>query len=96
MIVKVHKQNEKTIVAICDEVLLGKIFEEGDLILDLSSSFYAGVKMTEQEAGDLLRNANIVNLVGEKSIALGKSEDIIDEGKTNTINGIPYAQSVLD
>ncbi len=96
MIVKLHKKDEKTIVAICDEALLGKTFEEGDLILDLSSPFYQGDKLGEVEAGDLLRNADIVNLVGEHSVKLGIAEGVVDENHVQKINSIPYAQAVVE
>ncbi|MBD3318588.1 DUF424 family protein [Candidatus Woesearchaeota archaeon] len=96
MIVNVHKRDQSTIVAVCDENLMGQCYEEGDKILDLSSSFYAGERMTEQEAGDFVRNAHAVNLVGEKSVALGIVEGVIDETKVLHIQGIPYALGAVD
>lgn len=96
MIVKIHKRNEKTIVAVCDSDLIDHVFEEGDAILDLASDFYKGDSVTEQEAGDLVRNADIVNLVGKKAIAIGISEGIIDESSVKSVNGVPYAQAVTE
>lgn len=93
MIVKIHKRNNKTIVAVCDDNLLGKVFEENSKILDLNSSFYDGDKLTEIETGDLLRNADVFNLVGEKSIRLGIEEDVIEEDTVKRISGIPYAHA---
>jgi hypothetical protein len=42
MYVKIHKTENKDIVAVCDEDLLGKKFEEKELILDVSEEFYKG------------------------------------------------------
>lgn len=96
MIVKIHKRNEKTIVAVCDDDLLGQVFEQDGAVLDLSSSFYAGDMVTEPEAGDLVRNADIVNLVGDKSVKLGLEEDVIHEANVKEIDGVPYAQAVIE
>lgn len=95
MIVKVHKRQEKTIVAVCDNDLLGKKFEENDLQLDLTSDFYKGEKIDEKEAGDLIRNADIVNLVGEQSVKLGIEEGIVDKDRILKIAGIPHAEAVI-
>ncbi len=95
MIVKVHKRNERTIVAVCDDDLLDKKFEEGELQLDLTSDFYKGDKMDEKKACDLIRNADIVNLVGEKAVKLGIKEGIIEEDHTLKIDNIPHAQAVI-
>jgi hypothetical protein len=95
MIVKVHKKQEKTVVAVCDDDLLGKRFEEGDLQLDLTSDFYAGTKMDEKEAGDLVRNADIVNLVGEQSVKLGIEEGIVEKDRILKVDGIPHAEAVI-
>ncbi|MBD3304704.1 DUF424 family protein [Candidatus Woesearchaeota archaeon] len=95
MIVKIHKKDEKTVVAVCDSDLLGKRLEQGDLQLDLTSDFYKGEEMDEKEAGDLIRNADIVNLVGRNSVKLGIQEGIIEEDKILEVDGIPHAEAVI-
>ncbi|MBW3004713.1 DUF424 family protein [Candidatus Woesearchaeota archaeon] len=95
MIVKVHKKDERTVVAVCDSDLLGKKFEQGELQLDLTSDFYKGTEMDEKEAGDLVRNADIVNLVGKNSVKLGMQEGVIEEDHILEIDGIPHAQAII-
>ena len=95
MIVKIHKKNDETIVAVCDESLLGQKFEENQKQIDLTSDFYHGEKRDTKETGDLIRNADGVNLVGKESIQLGIDEGIIEETQVFTIQGIPYAQAVI-
>lgn len=92
MIVKIHRKDGKTIVAACDGDVFKKKFEEGAAQLDLSSEFYNGKEMPNLEAGDLIRNADAVNLVGEKAVELGIKEGAIDSGHVKKIAGIPYAQ----
>ncbi|MBI4150522.1 DUF424 family protein [Candidatus Woesearchaeota archaeon] len=79
----------------CDADLVGKRFEEGNLQLDLTGDFYAGEEKTETEAGDILRNADHANLVGQKSVALGIQEGIIDEAHVQHVKGIPHTQASI-
>jgi len=96
MIAKIHKTPEgEIIVAVCDKNLLGQKFEEDGLIIDLSSDFYGGDEMNEEEVGDLIRNACMVNLVGPRAIKLGFVEEIIDDSNVKKIAGIPYANVSL-
>ena len=95
MIVKIHKKDGKTIVAVCDDELLGRKFEENGLQLDLSSDFYKGEKLQPQEVGDIIRNGDIVNLVGTHSVELGIKEGIIEEEQVKKIQGISHAQAII-
>jgi hypothetical protein len=96
MLVKLHKNQEgRTVAAVCDTELSGKKFEEGEAQLDLASEFYKGEETDGLHAGDIMRNSDIVNLVGEKSVQCGISEGVIEEGHVKKIAGIPYAQAVI-
>jgi len=93
MITKTHKNHEnKIVVAVCDSELLGKKYEEDNKQLDLTSDFYQGEEKEDVAIGDLMRNADSVNLVGEKAVKLAIDEEIIDEEHVKKIAGIPYAQ----
>ena len=95
MKVRVHKRGDKTIVVVCDEFLLGQKFEENGRQLDLTGDFYGGESMSNVEAGDMMRNADIVNLVGEESVKIGLDEGIIEESQIIKIKGIPHAQAII-
>jgi hypothetical protein len=95
MLVKLHKKDKRTIVAVCDKDLIGKLLEENGKQLDLRSDFYKGEERSVQEIGDLMRNADGVNLVGEEAIALGLQEGVIEKEQVMKVKGIPHAQAVL-
>ena len=40
MIIKIHKTKYSTLVAICDEKLIGKIIEDKNIKINLSERFY--------------------------------------------------------
>lgn len=95
MIVKVHKTDGRIIVAVCDDELAGCRFEDGEKQLDLTVDFFKGEKLDVEQAGDLLRNADVVNLVGKKSTELALEEGVIDKNNIVVIAGIPTAQAVV-
>lgn len=95
MLAKLHKKDNRTIVSVCDKELLGQLFEENGKQLDLRGDFYKGEERDVQEIGDLMRNADGVNLVGEEAIALGLQEGVIDKEQVMKVKGIQHAQAAL-
>ncbi len=83
--VKIHKNNESFVTAVCDEELLNKIFREGKLLLDVNEHFYKGN----------LKDAVNLNLVGKKSIHLALKLKLISKECIINIQGVPHAQSII-
>lgn len=96
MIVKKHISHEgKVIVAICDSDLLGKKFEENDLQLDLRANFYKGEEVSGKELLSIVKDAHILNIVGEKSIEFALKNNLIKKEKILRIKDVPYAQVLI-
>jgi hypothetical protein len=95
MLVKVHRREGRTLVAVCDERLIGQRLEDGDRQIDLTGEFFKGDLLTPGEAGDLIRNADMVNLVGHEAVELGINEGVVEKESVVTIAGVPVAQAVL-
>ncbi|HLC33274.1 MAG TPA: DUF424 family protein [Candidatus Nanoarchaeia archaeon] len=95
LLVKVHKKDHRTIIAVCDKNLIGKLLEEKSRQLDLRGEFYKGEERTQEEIGDLMRNADGVNLVGEEAVKLGLQEGVITEDNVIIIDKVKHAQAVL-
>lgn len=95
MLLKLHQRNGKVLVSVCDSELIGKVFEEKDIRLDLTSDFYKGEEKSSEEIGDIIRNADYINLVGKKSVEIGLKEEIIEKENIIYIQGIPHAQAVI-
>ncbi|MFH1443752.1 MAG: DUF424 family protein [Candidatus Micrarchaeota archaeon] len=85
---------ERRVVAICDKELLGKVFEEGELVLDLQKyrSFYEGESVTVAEVGKMVEGAGNINLVGKKAIAAASKNIEIDKRMVRKIGGVPHLQ----
>ncbi len=92
MYVKIHKTGKNIIVAICDENLLGKKFEEKNCQLEISEEFYKGEIMPEKEIIKIIKTAPIVNLVGKKSVDLGIKSGIVSKEDIKKVKGVPHVQ----
>lgn len=94
MYIKIHDAgNGRTVVALCDKELIGKILSEGNIELNVSEKFYKGEELPEDEVAEILKNANNVNILGKKSIAFAIKLGIISQENVITIQGVPHAYS---
>ena len=98
MYIKAHKAYRE-IVAICDEDLLGKSFEDGNKILDVKDNFFGGDKVDEQELASLLKDYATAdatfNIVGKQSTDLALKVGLISKEGIKQIQGIPFALVLL-
>ncbi len=88
---KIYRQSGEVVVAACDAELLGETFEEGEMVLKVTS-FYDGFACSEEELVVNLRAATSANLVGKKVIEAAVSAGFIDENCIIVIGGVPHAQ----
>lgn len=93
MWVKLHKSS-RTVVAICDENILGKKFLEGIKQLDVTESFFKGEKMKKEEVISLMRyefkSSSTFNLVGKETIEAAIEARIIEKDEFSRIKNIPF------
>ena len=92
MYVKFHIKGDRTVVAICDEDLIGKTFEDKKACVEITERFYKGEKKTEKEVVVILQEATNINIIGKKSIALAIKQGILDKEAVRKIKRIPHAQ----
>ncbi len=90
--IKVYTTQGEILLAACDEDLLGKKFEEGELQLIVSESFYGGERVTQELFMSQLKNATIANLVGRKVVNIASELGMINEDCVLEIDGVPHAQ----
>lgn len=93
MWVKIHK-SYRTIVAVCDEDLLGKKFEEGIKLLEVRETFYNGQKVSKEELIQILRREakedSTFNIVGKESIETAIEARLIEKDSPKKVKGIPF------
>ena len=93
MWVKIHKSS-RTVVAICDDNLLGKKFNEGIKCLNITESFFKGEKMSRKEVRDIMKfeslSGSSFNIVGRESVNLALSVGIIEKDSWYEVEKIPF------
>lgn len=93
MYVKIHK-SYRNLVAICDAELIGKIFEEGKLRLEVRESFYKDKKVTKEELIKIMykqiKEDSTFNIIGKKSIEAAIEAGIITKESIGKVQDIPF------
>jgi len=98
MLVKIHSSYRR-IVAICDNELLGKKFEEGKKAIEIKESFFKGDEKTESEILKIIEDSagedSTFNIVGKDSVNVALKSGLIQPEGIIKIRGIPIALVLL-
>ncbi len=83
---RVHRSGKEVVLAVCDSEILGRTFEEGEVILDVNEEFYGG-----GTGGPEVFSAEFTSMivVGRKAVAEAVRRGLVR--KTAKVSGIPYA-----
>ncbi len=85
----------RDVVAICDENLIGKKFEEGDFQLDIKENFFKGRELSKEETSEIMKDMKMedstFNIIGEESIQTALESGIITREGIRKIANIPFA-----
>lgn len=92
---KVYRVKGEIVVAVCDSELVGKIFREGDLKIEVKESFYGEEDVNEEEVKRALRMATIANITGKRAVQLAIEMGIIDRENVLKIGDCWHAQMVV-
>ena len=90
--IKKYATQKEVLLAACDDDLLGKTFEEGELQLFISESFYGGERVSQEDFEKQLETATVVNLVGKRVIGIASKLGMIAEDGIIVIDNVPHAQ----
>lgn len=92
---QIYEKGTDVLLAACDKELLGKKFEEEDIQLDVSESFYGGDQCNSERICDHIKRSNVVNLVGENIIDAVIDAGFGDEHDILWIGGVPHLQLLM-
>ncbi len=98
MHIKIHK-SYRNVIAIADTNIIGKIFEEGKLQLNVRENFYKERKVSKEELIKIIKLQTMedatFNLVGEETIQIALKSGIITEENVGKVAGIPFALTLI-
>lgn len=88
--VRILNYQHNRMLNICDADLVGRTFNESELMINISQSYFAERIVEENEAAQLLRNASIINMVGKETVALSVRIGIGSSKGVKEIDGVPF------
>jgi uncharacterized protein len=91
---RVFKDTEHTLVAVCDTGILGETFREGKLKLEVKTDFYKGTPASIHDALRALESADIANLAGDQIVKAAVQEGLVDPSAIIRIGGVSHVQIV--
>ncbi len=94
---KIHATENGKLIAMCDESLIDKILQEGEMVIDIKnySDFYKGELIHSKSFNDIVSAHDILsaNIVGKESVEAAITNKVIERGHVKRISGIPYAHA---
>ncbi len=88
--VKTISRNGNVMLNMCDAELLGKTLSNGKTVMKINKNYYHDEFVEQEEAKELLKKSNNVNLVGNESISLSVNLGIGSQQSVKLIDGIPF------
>ena len=82
--------NDTYMLNICDADLIGTTLNRGNFTLKISEKCYAEKVVDKEEAKDLLRRSNNINMVGKEIISLSTNIGIGSQEGVKEIDGVPF------
>jgi len=92
--INIKRRGRHVLLAICDADLLGKTLTDGDITFTIRKDFYSGLKVSADEAVNLINQSTIVNMVGEKIVSRAIERGFVHPQAVLTVSGVPHAQIV--
>jgi len=82
--------NDTSMLNICDTELLGRTLNRGSFTLKISEKSYADKVVEKEEAKELLRRSDNINMAGKEIISLSVDLGIGSQDGVKEIDGVPF------
>ncbi|HVP93873.1 MAG TPA: DUF424 domain-containing protein [Methanoregulaceae archaeon] len=93
MYLKIHRTPDgSSVVAVCDRELLNRRIRHGDIEIHVSETFYGTTPAGEDEVSKAIRDADNINIIGKRAVAVAAGLGLIESSGCLLIDGIPHAQ----
>ena len=82
--------NNTQLLNICDADLLGKTIDSDNFTLKISEKYYAEKVVKKEEAKEMLKRSDNINMVGKEIISLSVDLGIGSQDGVKEIDGVPF------
>ena len=87
---RLFNHNNTRMLNICDADLLGRTLSRGNFSLKISEEYYSDKVIEKEEAKDLLKGSDNINMAGKEIISLSVDMGIGSQNGVKAIDGIPF------
>ncbi len=87
---KKHKTDDGVVVAACDRDILGKTFEENNLVLNIDEKFFGGEVCELEEIETELKTACTSHIAGNNIISRLIERKVLDKNSILEISGVKH------
>jgi hypothetical protein len=91
---KIYRKKSDVLLAVCDQKVHDKAFEDGGLNFYVDPDFYGKNGTSEKELLSLFEEADIINLAGCACVDLAIKAGIVDPENILEFGGFKHAQVV--
>ena len=88
--VKTISRNGNVMLNMCDSELLGKTISNGKTVMKINKNYYHDEFVEQEEAEQLVKKSNNINLVGNNAISLSLNLGIGSKQSVKLIDNIPF------
>ena len=92
VILKIIRGEGHVFVNICEKEYLGREFRESKAVLNVNNEFYGGEEVDINYALDLVDEATVVSIVGERAPGAPKTRGLVHTDAVLTGSGVKFAQ----
>ncbi|MCS7107818.1 MAG: DUF424 family protein [Sulfolobales archaeon] len=89
-----YEGSDQSVLAVCDEEILGMVLREGDVVLDVSKDFFNGFKTHLDDLPHLLEGVNSAMLVGNNAVRKAIEAGYVHPEAVLKVGQVPYAYLV--
>ncbi len=94
MLARMHRAGGETILAVCDEHLLGTVLEDGGRKISVGE-FYNGTSVDADTLAEWMRSAGSMNLIGDEAVSVAVREGYASADSAFEIAGTKYLVVVM-
>lgn len=88
--VKTTSYNNSAMLNICDADILGRQVTDGSISISIKPSYYGERLVDEEEAKTLLRGSDIINMAGERIVAISTGLGLGSLAGVRKISDVPF------
>ena len=88
--IRLIRHKDTNMLNICDSDLLGKTLNRDNFSLKISEKYYAEKIVEKEEAKDLLKQSDNINMAGKNIIDLSVNMGVGTQKGVKVIDGVPF------